>query len=589
MKFKIYKSLVLFSFIALAACTDFEEMNTDPYNPPYAPGESATDVNPEGIDLDYELSEEDIKKLSDSEASIGSLFRSFTYEGLYNDYQITTNLTHDIYAGYMANSSTSFHESSPTYVYRDGWSASRWKHFYDNRTAQEYAQLVKIFHFVNPEKYVNEFYVTRIYYAFLISMQTDTYGDIPLSYYIKGVLPPDQNVTYDSQEKVYDMMFKMLDQAIRQIDPSKGLNLGEDKGSNDRCFAGDINKWLRFANTLRLRLALRISNVDPDRAQEEGEAALKNQYGLMASNADNMRTVPKYASVEAGGEGDTGSENIHALIFSWGDGMLMSKDMEEAYKKQSGVLDPRCEILWWRPSPYTDLTQGIESNKDFAGCRIGDPEIFGSKSTEEYSAPRTNLVTAKNRVPDPKHWFSYDRELVWLGYAESRFLLAEAALRGWRGDNLTADAETYFIEGIKASMQYYEIDGGKTNEYINGLFYQNSNPFRSGNREAALEEIITQKWIAVFPNGNEGWAEFRRTDYPALYNIVENNSDGDVAEGKFIKRIKYPESESQNPNRPKGDYQGTKVWWDVADTNNETGERIVPNNFRSSSTLKVFK
>ena len=95
-----------------------------------------------------------------------------------------------------------------------------------------------------------------------------------------------------------------------------------------------------------------------------------------------------------------------------------------------------------------------------------------------------------------------------------------------------------------------------------------------------LKEIITQKWISIFPNGNEGWAEFRRTDYPELLNIEENNSDGDVPEGKFIKRIKYPQSESFNPNRPMGDNQGTKIWWDVADTNNDNGQRVQPNNFR---------
>ena len=139
-------------------------------------------------------------------------------------------------------------------------------------------------------------------------MQTDTYGDIPLSYYIKGMLPPTQYISYTSQKDVYDAMFKLLDEAITNIKPDKGLNWGEGKGSNDRCYGGDINKWLRFANTLRLRLALRISNVDPDRAQEEGKKAIESTYGLMQSNADNMRTVPKVAPIDKGGEGGGGSE-----------------------------------------------------------------------------------------------------------------------------------------------------------------------------------------------------------------------------------------------------------------------------------------
>ena len=120
MKF-YYKTLAFASLLALAACSDFDEMNTNPYEPPYSPGTSNTDVSPEGIDIDYELPEADIKALKEAETSIGSLFRNLTNEGPYNDYQVTTNLTHDIYAGYMANTSAGFHEkASHTYILTTG-------------------------------------------------------------------------------------------------------------------------------------------------------------------------------------------------------------------------------------------------------------------------------------------------------------------------------------------------------------------------------------------------------------------------------------------------------------------------------------
>ena len=573
MKF-YYKTFAFASLLALAACSDFDEMNTNPYEPPYSPGSSTTDVSPDGIDIDYELSEEDIAALKEAETSIGSLFRNLTNEGPYNDYQTTTNLTHDIYAGYMANTSASFHEQACTYVYTDGWSRNRWNHFYNDRTANEYAQIIKVCHFVDKDKYWNEFYVTRIYYAFLISMQTDTYGNIPLAYYIKGMLPPTQYVSYTSQEEVYDAIFKLLDEAITNIKPDKNL-MWTGENSHDRCYAGDIKKWLRFANTLRFRMALRISNVNPERAQEEGKKAIENTHGLMASNDDNMRTVPKCASIALGGEGGGGSENIHALVFDWSAQMVMSKDLEKAYKNESDVLDPRCEVLWWRPSPYEDLKAGKESTKDFAGCPIGNLDAQGSEATKNYSPVRSNQTISKNHdVLDPKYWFSEARELVWMSYAESRFMMAEAALRGWT----TGSVEQFYLEGIQASMDYYQIDGTKKQAYINGL--KNKQVVSGSDKEKALKEIITQKWIAIFPNGNEGWAEFRRTDYPELLNIEENNSDGDVPEGKFIKRIKYPQSEAFNPNRPMGDNQGTRIWWDVADTNSDNGQRVQPNNFR---------
>ena len=143
--------------------------------------------------------------------------------------------------------------------------------------------------------------------------------------------------------------------------------------------------------------------------------------------------------------------------------------------------------------------------------------------------------------------------------------------------------QQYFEDGIRASMNYYKISSADTESYINGLKIYGSdveNPFMTNNKEGMLEQIITQKWLAVFPNGNEGWAEFRRTDYPRLRNILNNNSE-DVPTGKFIKRVLYPYSEKDNPNKPESkNKQSTRVWWDIADTNNDKGERMTPNNFR---------
>lgn len=110
---------------------------------------------------------------------------------MYNDYQVTTNLTHDIYAAYFANNVSGFVTTHLlTDITTDG--QKRWEHFYDNRTVEEYSQLIKTFWFCGKERYHNAFYITRIYYAFLISMQTNTYGAIPLEYYVKGAMPTDE-------------------------------------------------------------------------------------------------------------------------------------------------------------------------------------------------------------------------------------------------------------------------------------------------------------------------------------------------------------------------------------------------------------
>lgn len=115
MKIKLYKSVALCSLLALAGCHDFEELNTNPYAPIYDP--TVENVSADGIDIDYTLTDNAMASLKGMEGAIGSIFANFTYEGLYNDYQTTTNLTHDIYAGYWGNNVSGFVNQAPTYSY----------------------------------------------------------------------------------------------------------------------------------------------------------------------------------------------------------------------------------------------------------------------------------------------------------------------------------------------------------------------------------------------------------------------------------------------------------------------------------------
>ena len=107
MKFNIYKSIAVCSLVALAGCHDFEEMNTNPYQPGYIP-EATENVSPNGYDIDYQLSEKALASLKERESGIGSTLYGFFYDGAWDNYQTTTNLTHDIYAGYTGNNVNGF-------------------------------------------------------------------------------------------------------------------------------------------------------------------------------------------------------------------------------------------------------------------------------------------------------------------------------------------------------------------------------------------------------------------------------------------------------------------------------------------------
>jgi hypothetical protein len=214
---------------------------------------------------------------------------------------------------------------------------------------------------------------------------------------------------------------------------------------------------------------------------------------------------------------------------------------------------------------------------DYVGCVRGTQPPRIGMGNILYSTTKTKPKPESKEL-NKDFWFSYSRPSVWLGYSESLFLKAEAALRGWTGEDLTMSAEEYFRAAIQASMDYYQIDEADATRYIDGVVALNDGTFESGDPERILEAIITHKYMAVFPNGNEGWAEFRRTEYPALANPWANASGGDVPQGKFIKRVLYPYSENNNQyfldhaDLQAKNTQGTRLWWDVADTNEGTQE-----------------
>lgn len=605
----------------VSSCYDLDEMSHNPYEIEDNTGAGGDIDNTEqdntkyaDVNIDFTVSKEDSATLKTALADAPATFRNFLYQGYYNDYQITTNLSHDIYAGYVANNQPKHSLKTPDYSYGDGWSGQRWAHFYNERSS-EYRTLLRAYKFNdNPGKYKNMFYITRIYYVFLALANTDTYGAMPFREYAQARIPETNNVKYDTQEEVYDAMFRMLEQAVDSINPNDASQYKID--SDDICYFGDVNKWLRFANTLRLRMALRISNVAPERAKQEAENALNNQYGLMQSNADNMQTVPKYAPIEMGGNDSGGDENALAMCsVAYGGESVMSWDLEQFYRNLSTgggkyqiktgrtgyeekTIDPRCLVCWYRAKmTSTSIAAGEESlREDFVGCKRGAQAPDIDMGVLNYSITRTEPKPASKNL-NKDYWFNYSRPTVWLGYSESLFLKGEAALRGWTGQDLTMDAEGYFRAGVQASMDYYEIDSSAAQSYIEGLKVLNDGTFASGDKEKILEAIITQKWMAVFPNGNEGWADFRRTDYPALANQLTNVSGGDVPEGKMIKRLLYPNSESSNKyfnehsELQAANTQGTRLWWDVADTNDANGNRQQPNNFRTTgSTLsKIMK
>ena len=181
--------------------------------------------------------------------------------------------------------------------------------------------------------------------------------------------------------------------------------------------------------------------------------------------------------------------------------------------------------------------------------------------------------------------------IQWMTAAETWFLRSEAALRGWAN---AGNAKTNYESGIKASFAQHSVAGVNTYladnsstpaDFIDALNPVNNIPYAgdvkiafnsNGTNEDKLEQIITQKWIAMFPDGQEAWSEFRRTGYPRIFPVVINNSGGKIDTNIQIRRINFVQNElntnGANVEIAKGylngpDTGGTRLWWDIAGSN----------------------
>ena len=385
---------------------------------------------------------------------------------------------------------------------------------------------------------------------------TDTYGPIPYTQIGQG---GKITVPYDSQEAVYDAMFAELDEVIATLTENKLSGISPNA---DPVYDGTAVKWCKFANSLKLRMAMRIVYADPVKAQKYAEEAVSHEIGVFASNADNatLRTVAF---------GDKGNPLYTAIKYNQPTGCNTGGDTHAAADiicYMNGYNDPRRPV-YFIPSEF----EGFE----YAGIRIRIEKPALNSVGRKYSG--VNISPS-----DP---------LVWMNAAEVAFLKAEA--KAVFDFNMGAgSAEEFYNEGVRLSFEQHNVAGyeayimddtSRPASYIDPAGLNNYSSVLSDITikwdegapvEKKQERIITQKWIANFNNGNEAWADYRRTNYPALMPASDagNKSDGLVSSEFGARRMKYPLAEytnngenvtaavSQHLGGP--DRMSTRLWWD---------------------------
>lgn len=499
--------------VVFTACTDkFDEINT-----------------PENV-----LSSDKIDA-----ATVGQAFGYAQYYGLGAVYvQVQENLHAHLYAQYFTSTVANF--STERYTANGTWVDLFWKKFYSEPALMQLA--AEEVTAANNMPVANA--IAKIWRVEMYHRMTDYFG--PIIYSQFGNQQP--SVAFDAQKDIYDDFFKTLDDAVAVL---KTNTSGYAFSNHDQVYRGDATKWLKFANSLRLRLAVRLAYVDANKAKTEAEKAIDD--GVILSNSDNAAVASTLNNT-----------NILSRITYLKD-FRASSGLMSALK---GYNDPRLSVYY---SP-------AENGSGYHALRNGLPASDRGSTL----APANSFV-GPQWLGNPPRPGTVNPTVV-LTAAEVAFLRAEGALRGW---DMGGTALSFYNEGIRLSLTQNvpAITAGQITAYQLStatpapLADKWNSPAMSnvpvlynpaGSFENQLEQIITQKWLALYPDGYEAWAERRRTGYPRGYALIGSDNP-DLSGTDLARRVIYPPSEVTTNGAAYNealtllggpDNMKTRLWWD---------------------------
>jgi hypothetical protein len=364
---------------------------------------------------------------------------------------------------------------------------------------------------INTNESNNMSQVARILKAYIFSQTTDVWGDVPYSQALTGNKTP----AFDAQKAVYEGCITELTQAVAAFDALSGI-----KG--DIIFSGDVTKWKKFANSLRMRLALQLSKRYPAAgayAAVQFNAALNDAAGYITSNADN------FALTYPGG-------SFKNPWYSVYDGRKDYGESDQMVALLGGLSDGRQDA-------YGSSTLGVPYGRVRA---FVDPWCQAN--------PSWSRILAESKRPEAG-------TVVMLSAAEVFLSRAEAADRGWTSENVSS----LFQSGVNASFAQWNLTAPNA-----GYFAQPGTTLAAQGTGANVTVIAKQAYIAGYPDGTRGWNIWRRTGVPTLVPAV----DATNSTKQIPRRYTYGQS-SYGSNTAAvtaavanmgGDTQDTKVWWD---------------------------
>jgi hypothetical protein len=465
-----------------------------------------------------------------------------------NGHQAEEDLCADNWLGYMGTP-TDFAYNVNNTTYSITWNAF-WGREYNNVMSPT-KQMIR---FSLQNKFPLFATWAKLVRILAMSKVTAMYGPIIYSNYGSFTNP----ILYDKESDLYPLFFKQLDSI--QTDFNAKKTYAEFKDYDPSQYAGSIPQWQKVVNSLRLRLAMRLSKVDPAQAKIQGEKALKDPAGLITTNADNFTNSLNGSMMP-----------VAQISYEWDD-TRMGAAMESF---MVGLKDGRMS-KYFAPVANSALYADHPS-VPYKGIRNG-----GYVKTKADHVPFSKVSEDFKTVTSRRNFTA----------AEVAFLKAEAGLRGWAG---AGDPKTNYEAAVKLSFADWGASGvdayladktSKPINYVDPVDARNNFTALSAitiawdetdSKELKLEKIITQKYLNNFTNTLESWVDFRRTGYPKIPSAAKNDSNptgGVIPAGEFIKRMPFADVERKYSPAAVADAVtkmgtgakddiATRLWWDT--------------------------
>ena len=387
----------------------------------------------------------------------------------------------------------------------------------------------------------NQKAVALILEVWTFQLLTDVWGDIPFSQALLGVA--NTQPKYDKQSDIYNGLIGMLDSATSWIDVTKTDLQG------DLMYSGNMTQWQKFANSLRLRVAIRLADRNPALAGAQIAKAINATGGIFASNADNA--IFTYIS---------SAPNYNPLYY---DRFVSGR---QDFCASNTIVDVMNNLSDGRVGYYFDSISGAGTGNTYVGRPFGqNPGDAGTISNASVSQPSgwNNGAGGVVGATPPYPTLGATAPTVFMDYAETQFILAEAAARGIGG--VTGTAQSYYDAGIDASYIWWTGSAAPAGYHAQANVNYTT---LTGGGQTYKQVIGKQKWLALYMQGMQGWIEWRRLDF----GILQAPVDGYIPPATSLPvRMLYPYDESQldgtgyqqaiSDQGP--DLQSTKVWWEM--------------------------